>query len=141
VFLLSGTKLLNNLLLMSKLHKNPSIMKYSIFIFLFVFILISCEKEPEPIVIEPEPQETYTSLKTVIDQNCVGCHTYGGNAADFGDFSNYPSIKTILDNSSQEFINRISSTDPNYRMPPSGSLTNEQIDKLIEWVNNDYPEN
>lgn len=107
-----------------------------------VLLFSSCEKETDPIVIDPpQEQDTYASLKSVVDQNCVGCHSYGGNAAAFGDFSNYTSLKGELDNSSQEFINRITSTDPNYRMPPSGSLSSSQIEQLVAWVNNGYPEN
>ena len=116
-------------------------MKYFIPIFLVFFVVSSCKEETDPVIIEPTPQETYSTLKIVIDQNCVGCHSYGGNAAAYGDLSNYSSIKSILDNSSQEFINRISSDDENYRMPPSGSLSSSQIGKLIDWVNDGYPEN
>lgn len=104
----------------------------------------ACDKDDantDPVVVPPAIQETYTTLKSVIDQNCVGCHSYGGNAAAFGDLSNYPSIKTILDNSSQEFINRITSTEADYKMPPNNNLSSSQIEKLVDWVNNDYPEN
>lgn len=131
---------------MSKLHKNPAIMKYYLpIIFLFsIFLISACDKEntTDPVVVEPQAaSDTYATLKSVIDQNCAGCHSYGGNAFSFGDFSNYSSIEGILANSSQEFINRITSTDPNYRMPPAGSLSSSQIDRLVNWVNDDYPEN
>ena len=129
---------------MSKLHKNPSIMKYYLTILLIfsLFLFTACEKEVDPIIVDSEEvQDTYATLKAVVDQNCVGCHSYGGTAVEFGDFSNYGSIQGTLDNSSQEFINRITSTDPNYRMPPAGSLTSSQIEQLVNWVSNGYPEN
>lgn len=130
---------------MSKLHKNRLLMKfYGPILLLSILLFNACDKDDtntDPVVIPPASQDTYVTLKTVIDQNCVGCHSYGGNAIAFGDLSNYSSIQMILDNSSQEFINRITSTDPNYKMPPNNNLSSSQIEKLVDWINNDYPEN
>lgn len=132
---------------MIKLHKNPVIMKNYLLSIIFLTLISACDKDEttDPVVVNPpvntEETDTYATLKSVVDQNCAGCHSYGGSAAAFGDFSNYNSIKGTLDDASQEFINRITSTDPNYRMPPSGSLTSSQIERLVNWINNDYPEN
>lgn len=131
---------MNNLLLLGKLHKNPSFMNHFTFVLVISFVFFGCKKEEaEPIVVESNT-ENYSTVKSIIDNNCVGCHSYGGIAAGSGIFSDYSSIANSLMNSEQEFINRINSTDPDYRMPPAQNLSSDEIAKLSAWINNDYPQ-
>lgn len=116
-------------------------MKESIyFLFLLLMVLCSCDQEEEPIVVDDPNVKTYASVKSIIDVNCTGCHSVGGNAESSGVYTSYSDLKLALDNSAQEFIYRISSTDPFYRMPPPQSLTTLEIEKLTNWINNDYPQ-
>ena len=56
------------------------------------------------------------------------------------DLSSYSSIKIVLDNSSVDFKSRINSSDSDYRMPPSGLMSQNNINKLNDWIDSGYPE-
>lgn len=122
------------------MHKNPTIMKKSHLSFALLIILFSSckDEEIEPVVVTPDSNLKYAEISYIVESNCVGCHSYGGDAAGSGDFSSYSTLKQSLDNSSSEFINRMQSSNEDYRMPPSGDMPSAQIDSLVSWINSGY---
>ncbi len=113
-----------------------------LFLFFTIFISIifsSCKKEEIPTFIEPlQVQETYQSIRKILEINCVDCHIVSGSAS-FLDLTSYINIKTYLDGNNT-FIDRLSSEDEFYRMPPNGNLSEEEKNRLINWVNTGYSE-
>ena len=105
----------------------------------FSIALLACtQEEIEPVVTEPStPNLKYSDVSYIIQDNCVGCHSYGGNAEASGDFSYYQGFLPFQ-NSTSNFIDRLQSNDEDYRMPPSGEMSAAQIDSLISWINSGY---
>ena len=106
----------------------------------FSIALLACtQEEIEPVVTEPStPNLKYLDVSYIIQDNCVGCHSYGGSAEASGVFSYYEGLEVGLDNSTSNFIDRLQSNDEDYRMPPSGEMSAAQIDSLISWINSGY---
>ncbi|MEC8273702.1 MAG: hypothetical protein VXZ76_02560 [Bacteroidota bacterium] len=105
---------------------------------LLAILFTSCKKEEilEPI---PTPQlETYSSVKTIFESSCLGCHSPNQNAY-IVDLTNYESIKNYLDGTNT-MIDRLNSDDEFYRMPPSGNLSDTEKQMLIDWINDGYLE-
>lgn len=92
----------------------------------------------------PPPVDYSTQIKPILNKKCITCH---GGVKKNGGFSllfeeeakgptdsGHPAIIPGKPHRS-EFIKRITSKDPNYRMPPEGTeLTDEEIDLLTRWV-------
>ena len=110
------------------------------FVLLSIVLFTSCKKEEMPVPIDPiEPQvETYSTIKSVLESNCLGCHSPSQNAYII-DLTNYQSIKNYLDGDNT-MIDRLNSDDEFYRMPPSGNLSEANKQKLIDWINSGYEE-
>lgn len=72
----------------------------------------------------------------IIQSECatVGCHVQGGNGP--GIFSTYEAVKAAVDFGT--FPRRVI-TERN--MPPTGSLTDCQIDHISQWLDNGAPNN
>ena len=110
-----------------------------LFAFLLAILFTSCKKEEIPELVENIiQQETYSSLKIVIESSCLGCHSPDQNTYII-DMTNYQSIKNYLDGTNT-MIDRLNSNDEFYRMPPSGNLSYKDKQKLIDWINNGYLE-
>ena len=106
---------------------------------LLATLFTSCKKEEITEPINPTPQlETYSSVKTIVESSCLGCHSPNQNAY-IVDLTNYESIKNYLDGTNT-MIDRLNSDDEFYRMPPSGNLSDADKQKLIDWINDGYLE-
>lgn len=112
-------------------------MKNYILLILPSFLFISCKNDEIPAPVDTDPN--YSSVRNIINQNCTGCH-YQDNDDGVSDLSSYSSIKIVLDNSSVDFKSRINSSDSDYRMPPSGLMSQNDINKLNDWIDSGYPE-
>lgn len=109
-------------------------------IFTFFFLLSSCTKDKIVIVESSCPEEVAYSIqvKQIIDETCAyaDCHDGGSNAP--GDFTSYSRMESFL--TENKFVRR---TIDLRDMPPSNSsgpksLTQEQLDMLICWIEGDY---
>jgi cytochrome c5 len=112
-------------------------------------ILVSCsynKKElPKPVVetvktpsnpttpVVPTPVAvTYTShVKTIIDNNCIGCHVSGGVAQTWP-LTNYASVKTEADDG--DILLRAIDGGGSGPMPPSGLMPQTTLDTLQMWL-------
>lgn len=104
-----------------------------------VFTVISCTKDKGP---DPALTANQSGCDTVkysahieplISANCVSCHdAVSGNA----DLSTYAGLKTQVDNNG--VTSRVFTIAD---MPPSGPLSNEQLQLLKCWMDNGAPNN
>lgn len=115
--------------------------KSIIFFILISVFFVACKKEELPPETDSSlPQtETYNSIKSIVEVNCLGCHSSSQNAY-IPDYTTYSNIKDYLDQANNTFVDRLNSDDEFYRMPPSGSMSQNDIDKLISWINDGYPQ-
>jgi mono/diheme cytochrome c family protein len=119
-------------------------MKRSLYILgLMALILSACgEEEPETPINEVDcttTTNTYAAVKSIIDANCIGCHSYGGSAVAHGDFSSYSGLQNYLNSSSSTFVAAISATDDS-RMPPAAAMSSADIEQLNCWIEAGFPE-
>ncbi|MFP9097459.1 cytochrome c [Flavobacterium sp. RHBU_24] len=83
---------------------------------------------------------TYNAnVKTIIDANCVSCHTPGGSAS-FRPLSTYTQVKDAVENAGLlDRIQRQNGEDG--AMPQSGRMPQSTIDIILEWENDGLLEN
>ncbi len=79
----------------------------------------------------------YSSVELIVNTSCAvsGCHDASSKAGNL-DCSSYTSMKTVLDNG--KFEDRVLVKKD---MPPAGSLSQADIDKLEQWKENGFREN
>ncbi len=131
-------------------------MNKSFFIISFVFWIVfssitSCKHEP--ILPDPPNDTTKTNKECSTDtvyfintilplltSNCAtsGCHDAISSQKGI-DLSSYSAIITsniikISDPQNSDLYEVITETDPAKRMPPSGSLSNNQIESILTWI-------
>jgi Planctomycete cytochrome C len=78
-----------------------------------------------------------SAVKTIISYNCLSCHNSsyaGGNVS----LDSYDLVKQYSESGAMmNAILRKSGTNP---MPPTLALPSCQTDKLLLWINNNYPQ-
>lgn len=91
---------------------------------------------------EPEPEEcdtedvTYTShIRLIVNTNCAisGCHVTGGQGN--GSFETYEGIKAKVDNGALRQRVLVEKS-----MPPTGSLSDCELDQIEAWIDAGGPE-
>ena len=100
--------------------------------------IFSCKKEENFTPVCDSSNPTYDAdIKAIIDGNCMGtfCHNAGANR---GDFTSYTGLEPVLNNGA--FKDRVLVKQD---MPKGNrkTLTQEEINKLQCWLDNNYPEN
>jgi hypothetical protein len=77
------------------------------------------------------------AISTIISYNCLSCHNSsyaGGNVT----LDSYDQVKQYCENGMVlNAIQRKSGTNP---MPPTSALADCQTQKIILWINNNYPQ-
>ena len=107
---------------------------------LFCFTLGSCyydiESELYPNCEVPETVSYELDIKPLAVANCAssGCHTSGGEGP--GNFNNYNSLKSTIDNGTFELEVLI-----NKSMPPSSSLPDCDLQIIQSWLDAGAPNN
>lgn len=102
-------------------------------LFLSIFLIVlftSCSNNSADDLVAPINQiVTYnTSVKAIIDNNCIGCHNATTPAAGLA-LTNYSQVREAVLNAN--LIVRInSSSNP---MPPSGKMPEPTIDLVEAW--------
>lgn len=118
--------------------------KISILYVFLISTLFSCSYNSEDDLTEDiiiEDQVNYEdNIKSIIDNNCIGCH---GNPPTNGapmSLTTYNEVKNAVEN--RDLISRISSTDAGFGMPFGGPrLPQNLIDLLILWEQEGLTEN
>ena len=98
-------------------------------LFLLVFFA-SCLTNVEEDMIELEPNAcaeiTFAAtIKPIIDANCIQCHGSGGI---FPELTTHTLIQSHAGSVKSEVVSR--------EMPKQGSLTQDEIDAIVCWVDN-----
>lgn len=105
------------------------------------FFLTACTNDSEKDLIEDtgEPVTYTNTIKTVIDNNCIFCHTSPPQNGAPMSLNSYNLVIDAIQN--RDLINRISKTQGDPQLMPLGGtrLPQSTIDKFIEWSNNGFP--
>ncbi|MCX7835511.1 MAG: hypothetical protein N2450_05510 [bacterium] len=122
---------------------------FSIFVFLS---FIGCQDEGSPV--SPNPNNggssniSYSStILPILNANCVSCHGSSGGWS-VSALTTAVNNRTLMslrgasgdrlitpnDPAQSEIYDRITDDNPSRRMPPSGSLTTEQINLIRNWI-------
>ena len=108
---------------------------------LVIGILFSCTRDQAPEITCEGVASYDMNIKAIIDTNCAyeGCHNNGFSAP--GIYLSYEGLKTDLDNGKFESrVINIQDMPPSYALGPT-MLTQDELDLIICWMEEDYPEN
>ena len=111
--------------------KNILKIRKEFLLLLLTIFLASCLKNVEEPIIDEGVEEpdacaniTFTKdVKPVIDANCIQCHGSGGNSPNL---TSYNSISASANSVKSEVASR--------RMPRGSSLSQDDIDAVVCWV-------
>lgn len=97
----------------------------------------------DPIVDEPEATVAMyeADIKPIIELNCLGCHS-GPKAKEGFDVSSYDSMMKGTEhgpaieagNSANSLMMKAIKGDGAKKMPPGGTLTDDEIAKIAAWI-------
>jgi hypothetical protein len=83
----------------------------------------------------------YSKIQQIlVGNNCMTCHT-GVESESGVDFSTYQALDAYVSNPDNQLIMRITSDDPEVRMPRMGlRMGSCNINKIKAWINAGHPE-
>ena len=116
-------------------------MKKYIYLFGIIASLYSCESTTYESLEEPTvivDKVTYTAnVKSIIDQNCIGCHASGGSLIPL---ETYSDVKEALLN--KNLLDRIQRQNgmPG-QMPKAGRMSQDKINTILQWNTDGLLEN
>jgi len=117
--------------------------KISVFVvFLSFMIWLSCTRDEAPEISCDGVATWDLNMKMITETYCVysGCHDGGSGVA--GIFFDYDGIKPFLDNGSYEdWVVARRDMPPSYGTPGLTELTQAELDLVICWIAEGYPEN
>mgnify|MGYP000037859248 CR=1 FL=1 len=117
--------------------------KISIIItFFIVFILVlSCTRDSAPEITCEGAASYDTNIKPIIDTNCSYSNCHDGT--ETGVFLDYAGIETYVNSNPGKFEDRVvnaADMPPSYALGPK-MLAQDELDLIICWIEEDYPEN
>lgn len=118
-------------------------MKKYLAILAVAIVGVGCESNTyEDLLDEEVPAGTITynaNVKSIIDANCVSCHSQGGTAS-FRLLTNYAEVKAAVENAG--LLDRIQrqNGEPGL-MPQTGRMPQDKINTILEWNAQGLPEN
>lgn len=92
---------------------------------------------PDP---DPTAEISYTkNVKSIIDANCIGCHSSGRSAA-FRPLTTFAEVKAAVENAG--LLNRIQLQNGQQGlMPQGGRMSQTNIDLIVKWNTDGLKEN
>ena len=113
-------------------------MKKLFFLVSILPLISSCSYDSEEVLYglcDTEVISYADIIEPIIQTNCnSGCH-FGENPTGALSLDSYEAVKSNAENAGYNgLINRIERTSGSEAMPPSGRLTQCQIDQIIAWV-------
>lgn len=118
-------------------------MKKYLSILLLTYFLQSCESDTYESVSKPTvfpSKVTYNAnIKSIIDGNCIVCHSDGGMAS-FRTFTTYNDVKEAVQTTN--LLDRIQrqNGEPG-QMPKTGRMSQDKIDMILQWRKDGLLEN
>lgn len=95
----------------------------------------SCKKDKLDPVCDGSEPTFEDGISTIINANCMGSSCHGAGSSR-GDFTSYAKMEAFLNNGSFE-----REVLDDQTMPQGGDLTQNEINSIQCWVDNNYPEN
>ncbi|WP_062059041.1 hypothetical protein [Aquimarina longa] len=98
------------------------------------------DSKPNPTT-NPNPNKTTTydaDVKTIIDTNCIQCHSNPPTQGAPMSLTNYQEVITAI-NGKRDVVGRMETTGRNV-MPPNNRLPQETIDVMLDWVADGFKE-
>jgi hypothetical protein len=106
-----------------------------IFIIAIGFVF-SCESNTYEEISGEIENPTYTiNVKSIIDNNCLSCHSSSGG--EFPTMETYLQVKNVAQNGNM--ICRIDDQSCGSVMPQSGRMPQTKINTIKKWTNNGCP--
>jgi hypothetical protein len=106
-----------------------------IFIIAICFVF-SCESNTYEEISGEIENPTYTlNVKSIIDNNCLSCHSSSGG--EFPTMETYLQVKDVAQNGNM--ICRIDDQSCGSVMPQSGRMPQTKINTIKKWTNNGCP--
>lgn len=108
-----------------------------------ILILSSCDSSTYESLEEPEiivGKSTYqANVKSIIDSNCVSCHSVGGTAS-FRPLTTYSEVRNAVLNTN--LLDRIQrqNGEPG-QMPQTGRMSQDKINTILQWNTDGLLEN
>ena len=121
-------------------------MKQFVYIATLLIFVVSACKDPEPTPPNTgacdNTNYTFSDVQYIFENNCVGCHAYGGEAVAAGDFSSYQGVEAALNADQSIFLSQVrwEMSDSDFNMPPNEKMSNDDIQKLACWIEAGYPQ-
>ena len=116
-------------------------MKKYIYLFGIIASLYSCESTTYESLEEPTvivDKVTYTAnVKSIIDQNCIGCHASGGSLIPLETYSDVK--EALLNKNLLDRIQRQNGTPG--QMPKAGRMAQDKINTILQWNTDGLLEN
>ena len=94
----------------------------------------------------PCDTNTYTysgAIKTIISNNCAGCHGSSPGSGNVYLGTDYTTLKTYISANKTLFLNAVNystTLTAVQRMPPSGQMASCKITQIQKWIANGYPQ-
>lgn len=79
-----------------------------------------------------------TTILPIIEKNCASCHSGAAPSAGLS-LSNYNEVKSAVNNNF--LLDRVLQLNGSTVMPPSGPLTNCNLDQINSWISQGMPNN
>ncbi len=100
-----------------------------------IMFFLGCTAVSEEDLVDATPLPetvTYLDVKSIIDNNCISCHSSPPQNGAPMPLISYENVKEAVQN--RNLIGRISSEDPTFLMPFGGQrLPQNLIDIIIQW--------
>ena len=118
-------------------------MKKYMYVSSFIVILISCDSNTYESLEEPiitGELVTYDAdVKSIINENCIFCHSPGGQAS-FRPLTTYSEVVNAIQNT--DFLDRIQRQNgESGQMPQAGRMPQEKINVILQWNDTGLTEN
>lgn len=108
-------------------------MKKILYILSSAVLLVACESRTYEEISDNTPitevVKYETDIKPIIETNCIICHSSGGPAEAYP-LTNYNLVKAEINNILDRIQRPVGAAG---RMPPGGTLSQNQINFFIKW--------
>jgi hypothetical protein len=113
----------------------------------FIFILLfSCKDFGNPLSPDDEGENSTSysysaDIQPIFSLNCTQCHYESSGNISYQSYGNVISGGSVgSESSSSSLYDRITREESeNGNMPPSGSLSSEEVELIEEWINQGAP--
>lgn len=118
-------------------------MKRYFLAFSLILLFSSCDSSTYENLEEPQiivGNATYeTNVKSIIDANCIVCHSLGGSAS-FRPLTTFTEVRNAVLNTNLLQRIQLQNGEPG-QMPQSGRMSQDKINTILQWNSDGLLEN